>query len=225
MLNLSRRKSHEFPEPLIAGERSEAIIKLNDIAHCFPIGHRIRVAISTAYWPVVWPAPEPVVLGVYAGASALELPARPPHGADAELLPFAAPEEGPGEPVKVRLSSTLLREIERDASSGDLVYRVFNAGGEFEGASLTHLEEIDLTVGFSVNQSYRIGVSDPPSARAAISAHAMLKRQSWTPELHGVVELRATKDSFIVTARLTASEGDQEIIARSWEERIPRDLI
>jgi putative CocE/NonD family hydrolase len=225
VLNLSRRNSHEFPEPLVAGERSEAIIKLNDIAHCFPVGHRIRVAISTAYWPLVWPAPEPVVLGVYVGASALELPVRPPHGADAELRPFAAPEEGPGEAVKVNRPSTLLREIKRDVSSGDLVYRVFNAGGEFEGAALAHLEDIDLRIGFSVNQNYRIGGSDPLSARAAITAHAMLQRKSWMPEVHAAVELRATKDTFIVTARLTAHEGEREIIARSWEERIPRDLI
>jgi hypothetical protein len=74
-----------LPKPLAAGERSEAIIKLNDIAHSFPAGHRIRVAISMAYWPIVWPAPEPVTLGIYTGASALELPVRPPRTEDAEL--------------------------------------------------------------------------------------------------------------------------------------------
>ena len=76
VLNLSHRKSHEFPDPLVPGERSETIIKLNDIAHCFPVGHRLRIAIATAYWPLVWPAPEPVTLGIYTGASALELPVR-----------------------------------------------------------------------------------------------------------------------------------------------------
>ena len=45
--------------------------------HSFPAGHRIRVAISTAYSPLVWPAPEPVTLGVYASVSVLELPVRP----------------------------------------------------------------------------------------------------------------------------------------------------
>src|SRR5262249_61454853 len=97
--NLTHRKSHEFPEPLVRGEPSQAIIKLNDIAHSFPAGHRIRVAISTAYWPIVWPAPERVTLGIYTGVSALELPVRPPRDEDAELRPFAGPEEGPGEAV------------------------------------------------------------------------------------------------------------------------------
>jgi hypothetical protein len=53
----------------------------------------------------------------------------------------------------------------------------------------------------------------------------MLQRKSWTPEVRATVELRATEDSFIVTARLTAHEGEEEIIARTWKERIPRDLM
>src|SRR5205823_11081044 len=39
VLNLCHRKSHEFPASLTPGERSEAIIKRNDIAHCFPACH------------------------------------------------------------------------------------------------------------------------------------------------------------------------------------------
>src|SRR5437763_5677616 len=62
VLNLCHRKSHEFPDPLVPGERSETIIRLNDTAHRFPAGHRLRIAIATSYWPLVWPAPEPVTL-------------------------------------------------------------------------------------------------------------------------------------------------------------------
>jgi len=225
VLNLSHRKSHEFPEPLIPGERSEAIVKLNDIAHCFPAGHRIRVAISTASWPLVWPAPEPVTLGIYTGATALDLPVRPRQPEDVELPGFADPEEGPREAIKVLRPSTRRRRIERDVPSGDVVCRVFNEGGEFDGAALVHLEDIDLTTGFSAAQTYQIGATDPLSARAAISAHAMLRRKSWTAEVRAAVELRATKDSFIVTAHLTANEDNAELIARSWEEKIARDLV
>jgi uncharacterized protein len=193
--------------------------------HSFPPGHRIRVAISTAYSPLVWPAPEPVTLGVYASVSVLELPVRPPRPADAELRSFAAPEEGSREAVKVRRPSTLRRTIERDLSRGDVFYRIFNDGGEFEAAAPIHLEEIDLATGFSVNQEYRIGASDPLSARAEIIGNALLRRKSWTPAVRAAVELRATKNDFIVTAHLTAREGKMEIIARTWEEKIPRDLM
>ena len=63
------------------------------------------------------------------------------------------------------------------------------------------------------------------SAKAAITAHAMLQRKSWTAAVHAAVELRATKDSFIVKAHLTANEGNAQFIVRSWEEKIARDLV
>src|SRR5205085_1654650 len=219
------RKSHEFPDPLIPGERSEATINLNDIAHCFPAGHRIRIAIATAYWPLLWPAPEPVTLGIYTSVSAVDLPIRPPRPEDAELQSFADPEQGPRECVKVLHPSTRRRVVEGDVPGGEVIHRMFNEGGEFDGAALVELGDIGLTSGFSAAQIYQIGASDPLSARAAITAHAMLRRKSWTAEVRAAVELRATKDSFIVTAHLTANEGNVEIIARSWEEKISRDLV
>jgi putative CocE/NonD family hydrolase len=225
VLNLTHLRSHESPAPLVPGERSEALVRLNDIAHSFRAGNRIRIAIATGSWPLVWPAPEPVTLGVHTGASMLDLPMRPTDLADAELRPFAPPEEGPGDRSRVLHPSRLQRTIERDEATGDVVYRVFNDGGEFDGAALAHLEEIDLQAGFAIRQSYRIGESDPLRAEAQITAHAALRREGWTPELRSVVELRATKENFIITARLTASEGGGEIFTRTWNETIPRDLL
>ena len=225
VLNLSHRNGHDSPAPLVRGERSEAVVRLNDIAHSFAAGNRIRVAIATASWPLVWPTPEPVTLGVHTGLSMLDLPIRPPHAGDTELRPFPPPEEGPGEKALVQRPSTLQRTIERDVPTGNVVYRIFNDGGEFHGATLTHFEEIDLQTGFAFCQSYRIGESDPLSAEAQITARATLRRKRWTPELRSRVELRATKADFIVTARLTASDGGGEIFTRTWNETIPRDLL
>lgn len=225
VLNLTHRRSHERPEPLTPGQRTEAVIKLNDIAHSFPAGNRIRIAISTAYWPILWPAPEAVTFGIYAGASTLELPVRPPRAGDVDLRPFDLPESGPGNSATVLREATLRRTIERDLPTGDVVYRIFNDGGEFDGAALVHFEEIDLEAGFALFQSYSIGESDSLSARAEIAAHALLRRANWTPELRGSVEFHATKDAFIITARLTANEAGKKVFSRAWEETVPRDLV
>ena len=56
------------------GKRVTVRVPLNDIAYSSKRGHRVRVAISTTYWPMVWPAPEPVTLRLTTGASVLELP-------------------------------------------------------------------------------------------------------------------------------------------------------
>ena len=74
--NLCMRDSRENPMPLEPGKHYRMKIKLDDIAWRVPKGHRLRVAISTSYFPMMWPAPEPVTLTVYAGKSQLHLPLR-----------------------------------------------------------------------------------------------------------------------------------------------------
>jgi predicted acyl esterase len=224
-LNLTHRKSHEFPEPLAPGERTEAVIRLNDIAHSFPAGHRIRVAISTAYWPILWPAPERATIGVYTGISALELPVRGPRAEDAALQPFAAPEQGPESSLAPRRPASRRRLVERDERTGEVTHRIFSEGGEFDGAALLQFDDIDLEAGFSFSQMLRIADSDPLSAGAEITARAMLRRGGWSPELRGRVAMRAETDAFIVTASLVALEGGEEIFSRDWEEKIRRDLL
>ena len=89
MKNLTHRNGPERPEALKLGERYKVSIKLNDIAHAFEAGNRIRVALSTTYWPMVWPSPEPVTLTVHTAGSLLDLPTRAPRPEDAKLAPFA----------------------------------------------------------------------------------------------------------------------------------------
>ena len=82
---------------------------------------------------------------------------------------------GPVRHSTVLRDSTPRRTIERDLPTGDVVYRIFDDGGEFDGAALVHLDDIDLEVGFAMLQRYRIGEADPLSAEAEIVAHALLR--------------------------------------------------
>lgn len=93
VLNLTHRDSHEHPAPLAPGRRYRVDIKLNDAGAVFPTGHRIRLALSTVYWPMVWPAPEPATVTIADGM--LDLPIRPPR-ADS-LRPLPAPDMAPAE--------------------------------------------------------------------------------------------------------------------------------
>jgi putative CocE/NonD family hydrolase len=88
VLNLTHRDSHGEPSPLVAGERYTVRIRLNDCGSVFPAGHRLRLALSTSYWPTVWPAPERATVTILAGA--LDLPVRP---AGPESLPDFEPVE------------------------------------------------------------------------------------------------------------------------------------
>jgi len=59
----------------------------------FPKGHRIRVAVSNALWPMNWPTPSPMTPSILlggSGASRVILPRVPIHAPAPP--PFAAPE-------------------------------------------------------------------------------------------------------------------------------------
>ncbi len=57
VLNLTHRDGHATPEPVPVGTPVRVRLQLNDCAHAFPAGHCIRLALSTSYWPLVWPSP------------------------------------------------------------------------------------------------------------------------------------------------------------------------
>jgi putative CocE/NonD family hydrolase len=97
ILNLTHRDGHETPTPLMPGRRYQVRIQLNDAGAVFADGHRIRVAISTTYWPMIWPPPEEATVTVFDGR--LELPVRAPSASDARLPLLPGPETAAPEPV------------------------------------------------------------------------------------------------------------------------------
>jgi putative CocE/NonD family hydrolase len=94
VLNLTHRDGHETPAPLVVARRYQVRIQLNDAGAVFPGGHKVRLALSTSYWPMIWPSPMKATLTIFGGT--LDLPARPPQAIDAlPLLPdpeMALPE-------------------------------------------------------------------------------------------------------------------------------------
>lgn len=99
VLNLAHRDGHEAPAPLLPRHRYHVRIQLNDAGAAFPAGHRIRLALSTTYWPMIWPPPEKATLTVFGGS--LDLPVRPPTAADALLPSLPEPRTAAPEPATV----------------------------------------------------------------------------------------------------------------------------
>jgi predicted acyl esterase len=100
VLNLTHRDGHEMPSPLVVGQRYRVRIQLNDAGAVFPAGHRIRLALSTTYWPMIWPSPEKATLTIFGGT--IDLPVRPTRAADA-LPPLPGPETAtPERPTVIR---------------------------------------------------------------------------------------------------------------------------
>jgi len=217
VLNLTHRTSHGHPEALEPGRRYRVRVALNHIAHAFAAGSRVRLAVSTAYWPVVWPSAQAVVLTLFTGASGLELPVRPPDPGDDRLRPFEAPEGAPPAAYVELRPRRVERTVARDEVAGEIVYAVVSEGGQ------GRMEEIDLELEQSSVRRYRIQEHDPLTARAEVVQRMGLRRGPWAVAVESRVWLSATEEAFALRARLEAFEGDTLVRSRSWDCRVVRD--
>jgi len=83
-LNGAQRESMSQPRDLEPGRVYPLDIEMHLTSWVFPKGHRIRVAISNALWPMVLPTPYPMTTSLELGGSdgsRLVLPVVPLHGA------------------------------------------------------------------------------------------------------------------------------------------------
>jgi putative CocE/NonD family hydrolase len=109
VLNLTHRDGHGTPAPLVAGHRYQVRIQLNDMGAAVPVGHKIRLAISTTYWPMIWPPPAKSTVTLFGGT--LDLPIRAAKAIDA-LPPLPGPEmASPERPTVLRPGLVYLDRI------------------------------------------------------------------------------------------------------------------
>src|SRR5262245_4553616 len=218
LLNLNHRESHEFPTALDPGKRYAVRVQLCDIAHSFVPGHKIRVAVSSSYWPIAWPAPEPVKLTLYAGKSELELPTRKPRAKDEKLKPFPPPESAPPQKPQVLRPATTKESVTRDLVAGETVLHSIEDGGH------SIAEKSGLEYDTMKEEEFRIGDRDPASARGDIRYSRKVGRGEWQTRVDTHTQMRCTAQEYILDATLDAYKGEERIFSRTWQQRIPRDF-
>ena len=217
LLNLTHRDGHEVIMPAKPGEPIKLRIKLCDTAYSFARGHRIRIAISTAYWPTVWPSPEQCSLTLFTGSSALHLPV--PTGISQKPVSFLAPE-GPA-PVKRELlkAGEMRRSLHRDYITGQEFMEVVVDDG------MQRIETHGLEVGRRCVERYFIHPDDPLSARIEADWTMNLGRGDWRIRTETRSVMTSSKEAFLLEAHLVAYVGNEEVFSRTFRSSVPRDGI
>ncbi len=146
--NGTHRKSAREPEDLIPGKIFPLEIELHFTSWVFPKGHRIRLAINNAQWPMLWPTPyqmtTTLVIGGVEGAR-VELPVVPP--ADRPVPKFELPEEDPSLSDYSSVNSgnvsgyAEIKSIQRDEQSGAAFGIATNATSFRYPWGIEHFEE------------------------------------------------------------------------------------
>jgi len=218
-LNLAARHGRDRAEDWPVGEAEYVNFELNGIGHTFPPGHRIRVAISSSYWPWIWPQAGSAGLTLEAEGSLVELPVRR-HTEDPGIT-FGVPEQA--EPLGVVHPVTLdeqrpERLVVRDVAKGEWRLEV----DPRYGGTRVYPDGLEFTE--DALETYTIQQDDPLSARARSDWTIRLHRpeMSWDVRVETRSELSADADDFITSNEVVCRDGEEIVFHRTWEKRIPR---
>lgn len=217
LLNLTHRDGHDQPRPLMPGERIRVRIQLNDAAQRFPAGNRIRLALSTSYWPMAWPSPEPVHLTIFPAASSLTLPLR--IATEQTPIQFDEPEAAHAGPVSTMEPGSSSWQVLRDLGTSESVLEVVDDRGT------SHLEDIDLLVRRRATERYSITGADVTSARGETVWEMGRERGDWRVDTVTKTALSCDATSFHVHATLDAFEGGERVHSSNWSTSVDRRLV
>lgn len=215
VLNLTHRNSHQNPTSIAVDEVFDVSIVLDQIAYRLPSGHRLRVALSTANWPTLWPSPEHVTLAVHSGN--LSLPVRP-H-AEAGECAFEVPEVAPAWKKEVLRQDAHSRSTKTDEATGIVTTEIFCDFGE--NRDLDH----GLISGGWMDENWSIHPDDPLLAEVTSHWQQTGGREGlmWRTEV--ATSMGSDAEAFYFTANLTAFENEQEVFNRDYSDQVARNLV
>ncbi len=219
LLDLAFREGFEArrsPEP---GRDYDVRVPLRHAAYAFPPGHRLRVAVSTSYWPVAWPASKRFRLTLDPARCSLRLPVRAARPEDARLPALPPPEVAPATDMPEEPGAT--REIRREPGSAVYTSCVRQGWGADGEPHMSAVEPIGLETGWGIEDRFQIDSADPASAEASVRHVAVSRRGSWIARLEVSLEQRRTADGYRLSCDVVATEGGQEVARRRMEEEIP----
>lgn len=216
VLNGTHRRSHTDPEPLVPGEVVELAIELHATAWRFARGHRIRLVVTNADWPVVWPSPYPMRTTLYSGGdrpSHVDLPVWTPRSASGpELRPGPDEEPLPGLAYE---SAPIVWQVSRDEAAGTATFR-------FERGSKTLRHPAGFTGEDGQVMIARVSDWNPANASLEVESFEVARGGGRMIEARGEGALRASAGEFAIELHCRLFENGKLRRERRWEDRAPR---
>ncbi|MGW0910853.1 CocE/NonD family hydrolase [Streptomyces sp. NPDC002784] len=222
VLNLSARLGRDRAVPWEPGATRDVELRLNGIGYAFPAGHRIRLAVSSAYWPWVWPQAESGAgFTLDPAGSFLEVPVRARAEASGGGVGFEEPEQaeplGANEPVTLD-EPRPERLVVRDVAKGEWRLEV----DPRDGGTRVYPDGLECTE--DALETYTIREADPLSARTRSDRSIRLHRPdlAWDTTVRTRSELTCDAEDFVASNEVMCTAGGEVVFHRTREKRIPR---
>ena len=215
ILNLCHRDGHGKSKPLPINQSVNVTLNLDQCAYTVPAGHRVRVSISNAYWPLLWPSPEATRLQIHSGTINLPLL----NEVAGSTVTFPPPKAAdPWETTTIR-EDTNSRRQETDLNTGIVHLHIVDDFGKVRDA------DHGLINGSIAREHWQIHPNDPLSAKGSCHWTDELERKNIRLRTEARCEMWSDKDTFYLSAKIEAFENDQLIYQRDLNDEISRNGI
>lgn len=207
-LNGTHRHSHTNPELLVPNEIYAIDVQLFCAGYRFSPAHVIRLVVTNAEFPVVWPSPYPMTTTLYTGGdqpSFIALPVLPALTYLQGRLPILSDAAIPG--------------------------KTWRSGDEMTGYQLTR----DFVSGEAIAH-YKMGAdelwcrvndNDPAQASMQLSTRVLHTPEGAARRIEALAEgsLKSTVDTFVMDIKCTLLENDRVVREKRWQDTVKRQLV
>ena len=219
--NGTHRNSSREPEDIIPGEKILLNIELHFTSWIFNEGHRIRVAISNAQWPMLWPSSLPVNTSLEIGGEStyINLPIMP--SGKIETPNFKEPRANPtlrGYEVLDAGNITgyaAISSIQNDPDTGEKFGLATNSGAtKYPWGVERYEEEIE-------HRTY----DNNPANTTVLGRYKITEElKDRTLDFEQNVEFSSDKENFYLSFHRWVSVDGQLHKKKVWYKIIPRDF-
>lgn len=216
-LSGAQHESASSPKPLEPGKLYPLDIEMHFTSWVFPKGHRVRLAVSNALWPMIWPTPHAMTTRLALGAegSRLVLPVIPPDPG-VRRPKFGSPGRSPELPG-VRSTGdawpghwTICRDEVAETAHGD--WRGSSVG-DFPWGRVEDVEHL----------TYDVADARPEAAKVAGDAVTTITLKDRVLSWHAQLEVSSDAQNFYYRLKRELRKDGVPIREKTWQETIPRD--
>ncbi len=218
--NGNHRMSAREPSAIVPGQEFTIAIEMHFTSWVFPRGHRIRLAVNNAQWPMLWPTPDPMTTTLrLGGGTRLSLPVVPfeQRPVPAFLPPAASPPMPGFETLDAGTSSGYgeISSVDRNPQTGAATATATNSGGYRYPWGTERYHE---TIRHDVTDS-------APDKAAVLGTHRMEvelpgRNLVWEAEL----SFKSDHENFYYSYLRRLSENGRLLREKTWTRTIPRDF-
>lgn len=216
VLNLAHRDGNAEPRAMEKGRKTQIRLVLDALGYNFREGHRIRLSLSTSYWPMVLPPPTDPGLTIDRASIGLALPLLGEH----QRITVPEPENPDPLPKYIDLEpGETARSVLRDLTNGVTDYTIY------EDTGLSRHPDTGLATRQIRDELWSIAQDDPLSMTGTSTWTCDMQRDDISLRTITVSTIACTKDEWLISGSITAFEGEEEIFDKTFDKRIPRDFM